>query len=896
MGLMNQFRYLLKSVFSSRRMDAELDEELQDHLARDAADRIEHGAAETDARHAAAVALGGVTRFAEEARDARGWRWLHDFAGDLRHGLRLMRKYPGVSGSGILVLALGVGAATAIFSIVNATMLRPLPFRAPDQLVAPLLRMPVQNGGVIDMVWSYPKYQTLLAQQQIFSDVAMHLTESVAVSGADGAERIPSEAISAAYFRVLGVPPARGRFFTDQEDRSGGARSVVLSDGLWTRRFGRDPAAVGRTLTILGKPYTVIGIAAAGFRGMSGGADLWTLFAVTRSAETLASVGSHQFEVVARLKPNVSIASAQRTIVDLGTAIDNAHPDTDTPGWGAAVYALNDLRVDTHVHESVLLLAGAVSLLLLISCINVGHLLLARGAARERELAVRLAVGAGRSRLARQLLTESLALTCTGIAVGWILAVVAVRAVNVVAPLAEMGHGSARSTLTAVVADGISLDRRVAIFTAAAAILVGLLAGLVPAVSAARLPLMDAMRRGSRGSSGAGSFGRASGRTLLVVTEIGLAVTLLVLSSLAIKSLTRTLQAARLGYNPSHLLTARISISPARFTGDSAGPLWNEILQRIAALPGVIAVGAGSCAPVGDHCEGTSIRVAGRTQDAHVSFHVVSPDYFKALGIPILRGREFTAADRRDAPTVVVINRAAARAIWGNADPLVTPIADNPLGGRTSVAPVIGVAGDVAYEDPTAAPAPAIFLALAQQGRSRAMLFIRTSGDAAALIPAVRRAIHAIDREDIISEVDLMEHRIAGVTALSRFSSLVLSAFSAIALVLASIGVYSILSLAVTQRNRELGIRLALGGEPRDVLLMVLGQAARVTGVGLLAGTALSLLAVRGLRSALFGVATSDSGSYLVAILVLGTAALLAGAIPAWRASRVDPLVAMRSE
>jgi putative ABC transport system permease protein len=818
--------------------------------------------------------------------------FLEDLRHDVRYPRRMLRSNPGFAAIAVLILAVGIGATTAIFSVVNATLLRPLPFREPDRLMSVFLRMPVQYGsGEIDMVWSYPKYQAFLAAQRTFGDVAIHVADAFTVGGEDGAERELGESVSARYFSILGIRPERGRFFLDSEDRpTGGDRSIVIGDGYWRERYGGAETALGSTIELNGRRYTIIGIAPPGFAGMSGNARLWPLFTAVRGLSTLQAANTHQFEVVARLTPGTTPAAGKADMVNVGRVVNATYPDGGGSVWRAAGYTLQELRVDPMVGRSVVVLAVAVSMLLLIACVNVANLLLARAAARRRELAVRLAIGAGRGRLVRQLLTESAILSAAGAVAGLVLAALAVRALSAMAPLAAANLSTVRGTLTAISLGGIALDGRAAGVAVLLAVFTVIVAGLIPALAAARLPVADAMRQGAVATPAFSGLRRLTIRGLLVMAEIALAVVLLVTSGLMVRTLGHLFD-AQVGYRPDGVLTARIGLAPSRASSQPIGPLWDEVTQRVASLPGVTSVAVGSCAPVGDHCEGTDVRVAGHSEQAHVSFHVVSPGYFAALGIPIVRGRAVSPLDRSEAPPVMVINATAARTIWGTDDPLTTPV---PRDDRTI--DVVGVAGDVRYEDIEAEPKPAIFLPVAQMNRSRAMLFVRTAGDPASLANAVRNAVRAVDRNHTVSDVQTLRHRMFEATARDRFATQVLSAFAATALLLAAIGIYGVLSLAVAQRRRELGIRMALGAERGGVLAMILGQAMSIAAAGGLIGALGALLAGRALGSMLYGVTAADPVTYVACALVLAAAVFAAAIVPAARAMHVHPMVALRSD
>ena len=820
---------------------------------------------------------------------------LEDLRHDVRYARRMLRSNPGFAIIAVLILAVGIGATTAIFSVVNATLLRPLPFRDPERLMSVFLRMPVQYGsGEIDMVWSYPKYQAFLDAQRTFSETAIHVADAFTLTTDDGADRVVGESVSARYFSILGVQPQRGRFFLDAEDRAtGGDPSVVISDAFWRERYGAAESAVGSMIDLNGRRYTIIGVAPAGFAGMSGTARVWPLFTAIRGLPTLQSATTHQFEVVARLTPTATPAVAKADMVNVGRVINATYPDDGGNSvWRAAGYTLQELRVDPTVGRSVIVLAIAVSLLLLIACVNVANLLLARAAARRREIAVRLAIGAGQGRLVRQMLTESAVLSLAGVVVGIAFAAFAVRALSSMAPLAAANLSTVRGALTAISLGSIALDGRVMIAAVVVAVFTAVVAGLVPAVAATRFQVADAMRQGAAATPAFSGLRRLTSRGALVMAEIALAVVLLVTSGLMVRSLG-ALFAAQVGYRPDGVLTARVALASSRVSNQQAvGPVWDELVQRLSAIPGVTSVAVGSCAPVGDRCEGTGFRLAGRSEQAHVSFHAVSPNYFATLGIPLVRGREVSPDDRREAQSVVVINSTAARTIWGTDDPFTTPIP------RDDARPidVVGVVGDVRYENVQEAPKPAIFFPIAQMTRSRAMVFVRTTGDPSALATVVRNEIKAVDRNHTVSDVQTLRGRMYEATARDRFATQVLTAFAVTALLLAAIGIYGVLSLAVAQRRRELGIRMALGAERRGVLTMILGQAMGIAAVGGAIGGVAALMAGRALGSMLYGVTAADPVTYVVAALVLGLAVLAAAIVPAARATQVHPMVALRSD
>ena len=816
---------------------------------------------------------------------------------DVAYAIRVLRANPAFTIVAVLTLAVGIGANAAIFSVIDAALLRPLPFREPDRLMIVSLRMPVQYGPrVVDMSWSYPKGRTFRDVQRPFEGASLHLAEALTVGGAEGAERVPGEVIEASYFRILGVGAAHGRVFTDEEDQAaGGAPVMVIGDAYWRRRFSGELGVLGSRVDLNGRPFTVVGVLPPGFRGLSGNADLWTLITGVRPRGVLTGAGVHQFEMIARLRPGVTGGQAKDAVRVAGQLVDERHRDSDGGRWGAAAYTISERRVDPALRRSVVTLGVAVAVVLLIACANIANLLLARGAARHREIAMRLAIGASRGRLVRQLLTESAVLAGAGAVAGLAVAAAGVRVLAVMVPGGAGAFagffGGAQAGLTRVALSGVRLDGSVLLFTLGVTVVTGLVFGLAPAVAASRAPLIDAMRQGHVGAPAFSGLRRLTGRGVLVASEVALAIVLLVTAGLMIKSLGRLFE-TRIGYDADGLLTARVNLSNSRYSSDSAARLWDEVLTEVGALPGVAAVAMGNCSPIGDNCDGTSIQVAGQVGSSHLGLHMVSPGYFTTLRVPLLRGRVFEPQDRLGTERVAIVNETAARQIWAGADPMRSPI----VWGDASIR-VVGIVGDMRFEDMEAPAQPAMFLPYSQQSRPRGIVFVRgAGGDPAALASAVRRQIRAVDRNHAAYDVRTMRELMRDATARSRFSTIVLSTFAAVALVLASLGIYGVMSLAVVQRTRELGVRLALGADAQNLLRMVLGQAMALVAAGAFVGLVGAMIAARAVRTLLYGVAPLDPWAYGISAAVLALAALAATLVPALRATRVNPLDALRAE
>lgn len=823
---------------------------------------------------------------------ARFARFFDHLAQDIRYAWRGALARPGFTSLAVLTIAIGVGANTAIYSVLDAALLRPLPFAQPDRLMALSLRMPMPSGAPPrDMVWSYPKYEHFASAQTAFAAHAVHSPRPLTLTTDEGAERVPGEVVGGRYFEVLGLGALRGRLFDASDDMRGGEARAVISEGYWRRQFGSGDV-LGRALTISGRPYVIIGIAPRGFRGLSGTADVWVPLVAFFSEANLAPASAHHLQLLARRRAEAPESAARGEMVRLGQQIDAIYPDPDGD-WGAAAYALDELRIDPALRAAVLVLAVAVGFVLLIACANIASLLLARGAARRREMAVRLAVGADRGRLFAQLLTESLLLAALGAAVALLVAGLGVSILGTqVASLAPAltGMFGESSGLTNITLTTIALDGRLLAFAAAMALATGVLFGFGPALVVSRTPMSDVLRSGAVATPAFAGLRRLTGRGILVASEIALATMLLIVSGLMIRSLDRLFE-ARVGYDPEGLVTTRLTLSPTRAPRDSTLQLWVDLAERLRALPGVTAVGVASCAPIGDNCEGTSINIAGQPQGVHVALHAVSAGFFQTMRTPMLRGRAFDDGDRRGAPGVMIINEAAARAFWGSADPLQTPVQWSGVEWR-----VVGVVSDIRYEAIDQPAQPAVYFPYGQFRRVTGTVFVRTSGDPSTLIPVLRREIRAADREHAFNEVRPMTSLVNDATARTRITTVLLGTFTTIAILLAAIGIYGVLALAVAQRTRELGVRVALGARRESVVGLVMRQALSLAMLGGTLGLVSAIAAARALGALLYETPPWEPAAYLSAVVVLVVATVTAAAAPAWHATRVSPMEALRQE
>ena len=831
---------------------------------------------------------------------------------DLRFALRSLRRSPGYLALCVAALALGIGANGAIFSLVHALMLRPLPYPDPERLVLPHLAIegaPEGLGGPPALPWSYPKLQTLVAEQKVFEAVAGFTAESANLTGEGEPERLNLEMASPAYFSILGVRPIRGRSLLESDERPDAPLVALMGEGLWRRRFGARPDLVGRTLRLSNAPITVVGIVPSGFAGLTGEAELWVPLAAARALyypEALSEVGNHYLDVVARLRPDMGPERLAAEMERLGRVVTEANPMPGgfdaTETWTAGATSLVESRRDPFVRRSLLVLMGAVALVLLIACANLASLSLVRAARRRRELAVRAAIGASGGRLVRQTLLESLVLAALGCGLGLLLAAWLVRALAAARPEALGTWGVASTDLLDLATAGIG--RPVILFCVLAALATSLLFGLAPALRAARVRPSPDLRSGGAALPGRGGRGGAGGgRPLLVAGQTALALVTLVGAGLLLRSLW-ALQSVPLGVEPDRVLTFAIRPSQGAYTSADVPGFHARLVERLEALPGVEAVAVGSCVPASGESGCNSTGVISRdgqelteAQRFSIGWHIVGEDYFRTLRVPMRAGRVFDERDRADAPPVVVLNETAARRLWpgGRAVGRRIQVGTMGLNGDTH-AEVIGVVGDVRYRRLHEAASPEIYIADLQRGLTATTLFLRTAGDPLELLPAVRGAVQSVDPELPIYRVRTLEEQLGFALSRARFGSLLLLAFAAVAAALAALGVYGVLAQSVAARRREIGLRMALGAAAGEVERLVLRQGMTVAAAGALAGIALALGLTGLLRGLLFEVGPRDPVTFAAVPLALLAVAALACLVPARRAARVDPTVVLRQE
>jgi len=807
---------------------------------------------------------------------------------DLRYAVRTLKRSPGFALVAILTLALGIGANTAIFSVVDAVLLRPLPYAEPDRLVDINHFYPSLNNlraGV-----SAPGFRDYSAHRDVFERSAVERPMGMNLTGAGEPERVNVTVVSGDFFATLGVDAAQGRTLQPDEAQAGHDHVIVLTDGYWRRKFGADRAEVGRTLQLNGEDYQVVGVMPPGFRDFFGrNTDMWAplVFKPADLGDDRRTNENLQF--IGRLAPGVDETRAQAAMHTFAGQLKRAYPNSYSSDWDLQVTSLNE-EARGGIRRSLFVLLGAVGFVLLIACANVANLQLARIAARGRELAVRVALGASPLRLVSQLLTESVLLAVAGGAVGLLLASWAVPALVALNPRG-LPVGAAPRPDVAVLG-----------FTLGVAVLAGLVFGVVPALQVGRSDLHGSLKEGGRGA--AGDRGALRLRRGLVVTTVALALTLLAGAGLLIRSFAR-LVGVDPGFDPGRLLTFQVTLPAAKYPNDTVRAL---TLQRIDdaldAAPGVVAAGGTSVIPFGGSWSTSSFNVDGYQAPPNApipwgDMRVVTPDYFAAMRIPLKAGRTFTEADRRGGAQVCIVDEALVRRYWPSGDPVGRRITFNNLtDSNITWITVVGVVGHTlhtGYDDDAARVQ--VYFPLAQASGMPFMGFVvRTGGDPMAALGAARAAVASVDPNLPLAGVNTMETLIGQRTGPRRFSVLLLSGFAALALVLASIGLYGVMSYTVAQRTRELGVRVALGAGAADVLAMVLQQGVRlaITGVGI--GLVAALLLTRLMRSMLFGVGAADPATFVLVPLLLLAVAALASYLPARRAVGVDPVVALRAE
>ena len=872
----------LFGMFGSARSERELSAELESHLQLHIDDNIRAGMTPQEARRRAVLALGGVDQTKEQYRDRRGLPALESFLRDLRYGVRTLIKSPGFAIAGIVILGLGIGVNSAIFTVVNTVVLRPLPFADSDRIVS-LLQTP-PPALFTDPVFpiSPANFIDYVEQSQVLEKAAIYRTGRQTLTGQGEPEAVIALRASADFLPILGVSPYIGRGFTKADDSAGEQPSVLLSDAFFKSRFGGNPGIIGKTITLNGVAHTVIGVVPP-ITAFMQRAQLFVPLAWTAKDRVIRN--NHNYLAIAKLKAGIEMVRAQADLDAISKRLEAAYPD-DNKDWGANVQPLHQ-RMVGDVRTSLLVLLGAVAFVLLIACANLANLMLVRTHSRAKEIAVRGALGASRVRVIQQLLAEGLVLGAGGGIAGFVAATYGVDAL-----VTAFGTALPRASEVAV-------DGRVLAFTAAIAVATGLAAAFVPAWKLSGRDASEALRIGpGRGNS---SSGQGRIRNLLVVSEVALALMLLIGAGLLMRSLSG-LRAVDPGFDPSHTLTGTIIIPNAKYsTPEQRNQFFDRVLENVRALPGVQAAGWTDNVPLqGGSTQYVAVEGQPPMKESEmpvVAVRMASPGYFAASKIQLLAGRDFTDADGYGKPAVIIVSEGTAKRFFPNQNPLGRHITLTMM--TKEPATIVGVVREVklgALDATEAESETAIYAPAAQFAFNGATIVMRTAGDPAGMTRSLISAVRAVDAEQPVLDIATMEDIVEESLGQRPFAMLLLTAFAALALVLASVGIYSVLAYTVRQRVREIGIRMALGAPSRGVLRLVVIEGLKPTLLGVVIGLALAAALVRVMSSLLYGVNQHDPRTFSIVAVMMLAVGVIATLLPAWRATRVDPIVTLRSE
>lgn len=807
---------------------------------------------------------------------------------DLRYAIRMLMKSPAFSIIAVVTLALGIGANSAIFSVIDTVLLRPLPFKDPDEIVNIWGRYANDNGKLHGNVHSFPDYVDLRDQSQSIAAMAAYTRTAGTLSLAEDAKALEGLAITPEVFDVLGIQPLLGRGFTKEDAKNEADHVVVLTYPLWKSAFGSDPKIIGQKVTISARPHTVIGVMPPGWKFPAEDAHIeYVLPLEYLGQQYLAKRGSHFLTVVGRLKRGVGTKTAEAELTAIASRLSKQYPDTNMNFTGTAVVTLHS-DVVGDVRPALLILLGAVALVLLIACANVANLLLARAASRSREIAIRTALGASRALVVRQLLCESLLLAVLGGATGLFLAWWGVDLLGSAGPqgLPHLGE--------------IKVNTTVAAFTFILAIGSTLLFGLIPALQVSKPAVNESLQHGAKGSTGGLHTNRL--RAFLVVSQVSLSLLLLAGAGLLIKSFFN-LRATNPGFDPVRVMTMSISLPRIRYPEtDQQIRTYDAIMEKLAAIPGVEGAGGVNPLPLGDNQSSLSFMPSGaaplpRGNHPGASYLLVKPEYFKTMKIPVLQGRDFSRSDTKDSPLVVMINEAFAKKHFPGRKPIGQQVMIDQPENKFNTHEVVGVVADTRHDSLAEPQGPEMYVPFAQDpGRSLDIVLRVSSTNLAGLNADVKRVVHQVDKDLYVPTLEPMTAFVATRLAQPRFNMMLLAVFAGVAMVLAAIGIYGVITYSVTQRTREIGIRMALGAQKTQMLAMVLRQSMTQVVLGIVIGFIVALVSTRVMKSLLYGVGANDISIYTVVILLLSLAALLASYIPARRAMKVDPMVALRYE
>ncbi|PYU65539.1 MAG: hypothetical protein DMG49_23995 [Acidobacteria bacterium] len=875
----------LGGLFRRERREKDLATEIESHLQMHIQDHLRAGMSAEEARRQALIKLGGIEQTKEIYRQRRGLPVLETLFQDLRFAGRMLLKNPGFTAVVVLTIALGVGANAAIFSVVHAVLLKPLPYPESDRLVMVWEKVSLPNYQNDQNEPSPGNFADWRSQNSVFENLGAYRNRSFNLTGAGEPVRVEAEQVSAGLFSVLKVNAALGRVFTAEDDQPAGRHVVVMSDGLWKSRFGSNAKILSKTILLDGESYNVVGVMPPDFHFPDRNDQLWVPIAMT--SQDLANHGSHFLLVTARLKRNVTLAQAQGDLNRLAQHLTELYPDTNT-GVQAKVIALRE-EIAGPMRPVLVALFGAVGFVLLIVCANVASLLLGRASARHREIGIRIALGAGRIRILRQLLTESALLALLGCVFGLLFARWGILTLKLLNPphIPRM--------------DEIHIDTSVLFFSLAISVLAGFIFGVLPALQATRDNINDSLKEGARESAGGASLRT---RNLLVILETALGVVVVIGAGLLLRSFL-ILERVPLGFQPRSVLTFRIIPRGERYSqlaGRTA--FYQQAMERIEALPGVKSAAAVSFIPLTFARSSKGFSIEGRVAPAAgeipmAAYDAVTPGYFGSLQISLQSGRDFSWGDTPQAQRVVIINKTMARTYWSGEDPLGKRIKfgtpDDPFPWWT----IAGVVGDIREYDVLTAPRPTVYLPVSQADDSNYLLrdwVVRTNGDPLTIASSIPAAMRQVDPDLPVSRLRSLEQLRNISVAPQRFSLSLFGLFAALALVLAAVGIYGVMTYSVAQQTREIGIRIAMGARRGDVVKLVLGEGLRHAALGVILGLAGAFALTRLMERLLYGVRPTDPITFACVTLLLAGVALLACYLPARRAMRVDPIIALRHE
>ncbi len=868
------------------RMLQDLDDDIRAHIQTETQDNIERGMPPDEARFAALRKFGNVARVQEETREVWSIVWLEQLWQDVRYALRMLRKSPGFTSIAVLTLALGIGANTAIFSVVYAVLLRPLPYADPDQLVLIFQAKPQDQVPFTGI--NYVNFTECRAQSHAFAEMAANQAHELTLTGVGEPSVLTTMVVTPEIFSLLGVQPLLGRTFLPEDGKRGAAPVVILSENLWRSQFGADPNLVGRSISLDKRLFTVVGIMPASFRSrlLTAHEDIWIPLAQDPLfGPWMSRFGGHWLRVIGRLKPGVPLAQAQAEMNAMSAALAK-EDSADNAGWQIRVVPLQE-NIVGESRPALLVLLAAVGLVLLIACVNIANLLLSRASSRAREIAVRIALGAGRIRVVRQLLTESAVLGLLGGIAGILLAYWGVHALRSLLPT-DFPRG-----------ETIRVDGSVLAFALFVSVAASFIFGLAPSLFAADSSLQTGLKE-SAGRSGEGARQRRA-RRFLAVAEIALAIVLLVAAGLLLRSFSM-LTSVNPGFNAEHVVKADVSLpqfqysTPQQWTAFS-----NALLERIHAEPGLQDSAMAAPLPLDEGNVNLGFEIVGNPPlppNAAVTadFSSVSPDYFRVMEIPLLHGRLFNEQDAASAPRVALISETFARRYFPNQDPLGKQLIFGfPPNGSTT-REIVGIVGDVRDISLSEAPGPMMYVPFAQAPFWGGQMVVRSTLRPSSVAASIRKATHDIDNDLPVTDIETLPETLHASVAQPRFRTLLLGLFGVIALLLAAVGIFGVISYSVSRRTHEIGIRVALGATPGSVLRLVLGESAKLVLVGLAVGIPVALGLARFLSSLLFEVHPADPLTFFLVAILLTAVALIACCVPARRAMRVDPVVALRYE